>query len=103
MSFSYVALQRIRRLAPDLRVVMLIEHARHWPVLRPLVEDDWVIGPWVATLRKHPAFAQRLADSGREMHVWTVNTEAELQTCLDLGVQAVITDRPKFILELLGS
>ena len=73
---------------------MLVEHARHWPVLRPLVEDDWIVGPGIATLRKHPAFARRLADSGRDMHVWTVNTEGDLQTCLDLGVEAVITDRP---------
>jgi glycerophosphoryl diester phosphodiesterase len=101
MSFSYVALQRIRRLAPDLRLVMLVEHARHWPVLRPLVDDDWIVGPWVATLRKHPAFARRLADSGREMHVWTVNSEADLQTCLELGVRAVITDKPGFVLDLL--
>jgi len=101
MSFSYVALQRVRRLAPALRVVMLVEHARHWPVLRPLVDDDWIVGPGIATLRKHPAFARRLADSGREIHVWTVNTEGDLRTCLDLGVQAVITDRPRFVLDLL--
>jgi len=33
--------------------------------------------------------------------VWTVNTEGDLRTCLDLGVQAVITDRPRFVLDLL--
>jgi glycerophosphoryl diester phosphodiesterase len=101
MSFSYVALQRVRRLAPDLHVVMLVERARHWPVLRPLVEDDWIVGPGIVTLRKHPAFARRLADSGRELHVWTVNSEGDLRTCLDLGVQAVITDRPRFVIGLL--
>ena len=40
-----------------------------------MVEDDWIVGPGIATLRRHPAFARRLADSGREIHVWTVNTE----------------------------
>ena len=103
MSFSYVALQRVQRLAPDLRVVMLVEHARHWPVLRPLVEKDWIVGPGIATLRRHPAFARRLADNGRELHVWTVNSEGDVRTCLDLGVAAVITDRPKFVLDLLES
>jgi glycerophosphoryl diester phosphodiesterase len=101
MSFSYVALQRVQRLAPELRLVMLVEHARHWPVLRPLVDDDWIVGPGVGTLRRHPAFAKRLADSGREVHVWTVNSEDDLQLCLDLGVRAVITDRPRFMLDLL--
>jgi len=101
MSFSYVALQRVQRLAPALPVVMLVEHARHWPVLRPLLEDDWIAGPGIATLRRHPAFARRLGDSGRDIHVWTVNTEGDLRTCLDLGVKAVITDRPQFIIGLL--
>ena len=36
------------------------------------------------------------------MHVWTVNTPDELQLCLDLGVKAVITDRPAYMLDLLG-
>jgi glycerophosphoryl diester phosphodiesterase len=101
MSFSYVALQRVRRLAPEVRLVMLLERARHWPVLRPLVDDDWIVGPGIATLRKHPAFAERLADSRNELHVWTVNTEVDLRMCLDLGVRAVITDRPRFVLDLL--
>ncbi len=103
MSFSYVALQRMRRLAPELRLVMLVEHARHWPVLRPLVEKDWVVGPGIGTLRRHPAFARRLADCGRELHVWTVNAESDLRLCLDLGVRAVITDRPRFVLDLLDA
>jgi glycerophosphoryl diester phosphodiesterase len=36
------------------------------------------------------------------MHVWTVNTEGDVQVCLDLGVRAIITDRPKFVLEQLA-
>ena len=35
------------------------------------------------------------------MHVWTVNTPAHLDLCLELGVQAVITDRPAYLLDLL--
>ena len=101
MSFSYLALQRVRRLAPGLRLVMLFEHMRHWPMLRRLVGDDWIAGPGIETLGKHPAFGRRLAESGRDIHVWTVNTEADLQTCLDLGVHGVITDRPRLMIDLL--
>ena len=41
--------------------------------------------------------------AGREIHVWTVNTAEDLEICLDLGVSAVISDRPAYMLELLGS
>ena len=34
--------------------------------------------------------------------MWTVNTADDLQICLDLGVTAVISDRPAYMLELLG-
>jgi glycerophosphoryl diester phosphodiesterase len=40
--------------------------------------------------------------AGREIHVWTVNTADDLSICLDLGVTAVISDRPGYMLELLG-
>ncbi len=101
MSFSYVALQRMQRLAPGLRLVMLIEKARHWPVLKPVLEDGWILGPGIQQLTKHPRFAEKLAHGGRDLHVWTVNTEEQLDLCLSLGATAVITDRPRDLLEWL--
>ena len=103
MSFSLNAVNRVRRLAPGLDVVLLVEKAHHWPVLRPVVGDDWIIGPGVKELRDHPGLGRHLRKEGREIHVWTVNTADDLELCLDLGVTAVISDRPAFMLELLGS
>ncbi len=102
MSFSVNAIHRVRRLAPDLDVVMLVDKAQHWPVLRPLVDDDWIIGPGIDELRDHPGLGKHLVKAGREIHVWTVNTAEELELCVDLGVTAVISDRPGYMLELLG-
>ncbi|RYB89230.1 glycerophosphodiester phosphodiesterase [Nocardioides glacieisoli] len=102
MSFSLNAMNRVRRLAPDLQVVMLVDKAHHWPVLRPMVDDDWIIGPGIDELRDHPGLGRHLVKAGREIHVWTVNTAEDLEICLALGVSAVISDRPKYMLELLG-
>ncbi|KRF37514.1 glycerophosphodiester phosphodiesterase [Nocardioides sp. Soil805] len=101
MSFSFTALQRLKRLAPGVDVVMLVEKAHHWPMLRRVVGDDWIIGPGIEELREHPGLGRSLRRSGRQVHVWTVNTAADLQLCLDLGAAAVITDRPADVLELL--
>jgi glycerophosphoryl diester phosphodiesterase len=98
MSFSYVALQRMQRLAPELRLVMLIDKARHWPILKPVVEDDWILGPGIEALTKHPRFAEKMARTPHDVHVWTVNTEEQLDLCTSLGVDAVITDRPRTVL-----
>ncbi len=101
MSFSYTALQRVQRAAPGVPLVMLIEKAHHWPMLKAVLGDDWIVGPGIKELEEHPKFARRIARSGRDIHVWTVNTEAELALCQELGVKAVITDRPAYLLELL--
>ena len=102
MSFSFTALQRVARLAPGVPLVMLMDKKSDWSILRSVIPPEVIVGPGIALLRKHPKFARRIAESGREVHVWTVNTEEELQLCLDLGVRAVITDRPAYLLELLG-
>src|SRR4029079_19558274 len=102
MSFSHTALQRMGRIAPGVRLVQLIERARSWKMLRRVLGDDWVIGPGMEFLTEHPELAERIVASGHDVHVWTVNTEDELRRCQALGVQAVITDRPAYMLELLG-
>jgi glycerophosphoryl diester phosphodiesterase len=101
MSFSYTALQRVQRLAPSVPVVMLVEKAHHWPMLKQVIGEDWIVGPGIGELRDHPKFGRRLAKSGHDVHVWTVNTAEDLRLCQQLGVKAVITDRPAYIRELL--
>lgn len=103
MSFSWVALRRIRRLAPGLPLVFLMESPMAWARARALSEPDWIAGPGIELLQKHPEMIRRIRRSGTEVHVWTVNTKADLDLCLDHGVSAVITDRPKQILGYLQS
>jgi glycerophosphoryl diester phosphodiesterase len=101
MSFSFTALQRFERLAPDVQLVQLIDKVQYWPMLRRVIGKDWIVGPGIDELREHPRLVQRIARSGRAIHVWTVNNDRDLQLCRDLGVDAVITDRPAYILGLL--
>jgi glycerophosphoryl diester phosphodiesterase len=101
MSFSHTALQRVQRLAPGLPLVMLMDNAHSWPMTKAVLGDDWMLGPGIKELTEHPKFARKLRRTGRPLHVWTVNTDEQLQLCLDLGVAAVITDRPAYMLEQL--
>jgi glycerophosphoryl diester phosphodiesterase len=41
-----------------------------------------------------------LSAAGRPFGVWTVNTEAEVQRVLDLGVSAIISDYPEMVLRV---
>jgi glycerophosphoryl diester phosphodiesterase len=101
MSFSWTALQRVERLAPAIPLVMLVDKAYHWPMLHRMIGPDWLVGPGIDALTEHPRLGPRITRSGHDMHVWTVNTPAELDLCLELGVRAVITDRPAYMMGLL--
>lgn len=101
MSFSFTALQRVEALAPAVRLVQLIEHAHYWPMLRRVIGEDWIVGPGIDELTEHPRLGPSITRSRHDMHVWTVNTRKQLDLCLDLGVRAVITDKPAYILKEL--
>ena len=102
MSFSWSALARVKKLAPDLEVVFLLHRRHSWLLARELTAEHWIAGPGIDFLRENPRAGRRLAELGRRIHVWTVNTEQDLDLCLDLGVEAVITDRPQMALTHLA-
>lgn len=102
LSFSGVALTRVQRLAPELEVALCIE-GMSWKVTRSMLRPGWIACPGIDELRQRRKLGPRLRKQGHRLHVWVVNTEEELDLCLELGVEAVTTDRPDHILALLGS
>jgi glycerophosphoryl diester phosphodiesterase len=98
MSFSPVALTRVEKLAPGLEVVLLTERAYSWRVIQGVLGPGWVAGPGIDLLRENPRLGHKLRSTGRRIHVWTVNSVEDLDLCVDLGVEAVITDNPGAIL-----
>ena len=102
MSFSALALRRIRLLAPHVPTVFLFE------ILHPLVRrgklpfGTGIAGPGVELLRTRPGLVAALRAAGHEVFVWTVNHEADVDLVLGLDVDGVISDRPRFVLDRLN-
>jgi glycerophosphoryl diester phosphodiesterase len=101
MSFSAVALTRVKRLAPDLEVVLLMERQYSWQMAVNVLGPGWIAGPGIELLRENPKLGQRLRKRGRRVHSWVVNDPADLDLCVSLGVEAVITDDPRRALDHL--
>lgn len=101
MSFSVLALRRIRQLTPGVATALLLEYVP--PGLRHggLPFGAQVGGPSVRLLRSHPYLGQRLRERGNRVYVWTVNEPAELDLVLAAGVDGIISDRPAEILSQL--
>lgn len=102
MSFSLLALRRMRQLAPGLQLVYLME--RLPPPWRDgsLPRGVDVAGISVEILRAHPDLPQRVHERGGVVHVWTVDEPADVRRCLDAGVEAIITNRPLGVLRQIG-
>jgi len=94
MSFSWLSIRRIQDLAPSTRTVFLMERI-------PLRFRDGslpmgvaIAGPSIEVVRAHPNYVSRVHGHGSSVHVWTVNDRPDIALCADLGVEAIITDRP---------
>ncbi|MFD4371471.1 glycerophosphodiester phosphodiesterase [Streptomyces sp. NPDC058486] len=102
MSFSARSLHRISTAAPTLPTVSLAQFVT--PRLRDgrLPAGARVAGPSIRIVRHHPAVILRLQKAGHQVHVWTVDDPEDVELCLRLGVDAIITNRPKQVLKHLG-
>ncbi|WP_328720640.1 glycerophosphodiester phosphodiesterase [Streptomyces sp. NBC_00247] len=102
MSFSARSLHRVRTAAPALPTVYLMQFLT--PRLRDgrLPAGARIAGPGIRIVRNHPDYIRRLRRAGHQVHVWTVNEPEDVALCAELGIEAIITNRPKRVLSQLG-
>ena len=102
MSFARTAVQRVRELAPNMRTVFLVSH--YSPLLRTdsLPDGVYALGPGIEVVREHPGLVRKVKAAGGQVHVWTVDEREDFDLCMELGVDAVITNRPASVLGWLG-
>ncbi|MEV8543191.1 glycerophosphodiester phosphodiesterase [Streptomyces sp. NPDC051572] len=102
MSFSARSLHRVRAASPALPTVYLLQFLS--PRLRDgrLPAGVRIAGPSIRIVRNHPAYIERLKNAGHQVHVWTVNEPEDVDLCVDLGIDAIITNRPGAVLSQLG-
>ncbi|GAB3269464.1 glycerophosphodiester phosphodiesterase [Kineosporia babensis] len=94
MSFSALAVRRMRALAPTLSLVYLVERRMPVAMLDQQVPAGVAIGPDVELLAQNPRLGERIRARGRDLHVWTVDTPEQVRVCLDAGASVIISNRP---------
>jgi glycerophosphoryl diester phosphodiesterase len=102
MSFSSRSLRRVHLAAPELPTVYLMQYVspRHRDGRLPA--GVGIAGPSMRIVRANPGYVARLHRAGHRVHVWTVDDPADVDLCVRLGVDAVITNRPRRVLEHLA-
>lgn len=102
MSFSLLALMRMRGLAPQVPLVYLVEQSAprlSWDGSLPSGVN--IVGLDMKIVRRSPALVKAHQRRGHEVFVWTVNQPEDVERCVDLGVDALISDRPRDVMALL--
>jgi glycerophosphoryl diester phosphodiesterase len=102
MSFSPISLRRLRQLAPGLPRVMLFDRVPLRYRDGSLPPGVRIAGPSIEIVQAHPGYVARAHSRGAAVHVWTVDRYEDIELCTSLGVDAIITNRPKRVLECLG-
>jgi glycerophosphoryl diester phosphodiesterase len=101
MSFSWVSLRRMRALAPSVSTLYLMERVPLRLRDGSLPTGVHMAGPSIEVIRAHPRYVARLKAHGHQVHVWTVDQDGDITRCLELGVDAIITNRPAEVLRRL--
>ena len=96
MSFSWLALENIRRIDPHQQTVALL-HDKYSFAMRRFTSAQ-VLGPGISAFRKKP----HLNQDPRKLFVWTVDNADDMRFCADNGVDVLITNTPSYARSVLG-
>ena len=99
MSFSWLAIERIKQLDQNIETTYLLNSFIPW--FSAQHSSARSLGPEITQLLKDPGLAERIKATGRKLNVWTVNDPTDIRLCHNLGVDNLITDRPCFVREFL--
>jgi glycerophosphoryl diester phosphodiesterase len=96
MSFSWLALENIRRIDPHQQTVALLRDKFSFAMRR--FTSAQAIGPGISAFRNKP----HLNQDPRKLFVWTVDTADDVRFCADNGVDVLITNTPSYARSVLG-
>lgn len=101
-SFNPLVLWRLKRMNANLKRGLLMYEGASRPLRR-----GW-LSPYLKPFSLHPSMpllnpsmVKRAHKKGQKIYSWTVNHEAQLETCMKLGIDGMITDDPAWLIRRL--
>ncbi len=96
MSFSWIALENVRRINPEQKTVALLHDTFSFAMRR--FTSAQAIGTGITAFRKKP----HLNQDPRNLFIWTVDDADDMRFCADNGVDVLITNTPSYARSVLG-
>lgn len=92
MSFSWGAIEKMKRLNPQIPTTFLMNRRTLWSQTR--FSSAKSIGPGINEVRANPEIITRIRKLGKSVSVWTVDRAEDIELCKALGVDILITNTP---------
>jgi glycerophosphoryl diester phosphodiesterase len=92
MSFSWSAIEKVKRLDSSIPTTFLMSKRTLWPQVRFTSAPS--IGPGINEVRSNPELITKLKKLGKTIAVWTVDRGEDIELCKQLGVDILITNTP---------
>jgi glycerophosphoryl diester phosphodiesterase len=92
MSFSWSAIEKVKRLDPKIPTTFLMNQRTLWPQVR--FSSAPSIGPGINEVRANPELISKIKKQGKSVSVWTVDRGEDVELCKELGVDILITNTP---------
>jgi glycerophosphoryl diester phosphodiesterase len=102
MSFAGVALRRVRLLAPEVPLVLLLDRPSALRRTGLLPTGVHTAGLGIRALHSEPGYVARAHAAGNRVFSWTVDEPADVELARELGIDAIITNRPAQVRRQLG-
>jgi len=95
-SFNHQSLVRMKEIAPDMETAILYSEGIHqpWNYARKIVGAD-SLHPHFHQLRMIPEYMQACKELGVKVRPWTVDSDEDIRSLLQLDVDCIITNVPQ--------
>ena len=92
MSFSWSAIEKMRRLNSNIPTTFLTTQRTLWPQIR--FSSASSIGPGMNEVRADHEIISKIRKLNKSVVAWTVDEGSDIELCKDLGVDILVTNTP---------
>ena len=100
ITFSYAGMKNLKQLAPEGTPVYYLNGELSPSQLAPLGVAG--IDYSIKVMRDHPEWIDEAHSLGMKVNVWTVNSDRDMEWCINYGVDFITTNAPERLQQLLA-
>ena len=100
-SFNHYSLEKLRALDPDAYLGFLYADGHIGMPAYCKAHGGNALHPALYNIQ-YPGFMKEAAENGLDVNVWTVNERSHIEMCAKAGVNAIISDYPGRVLDIVG-